>query len=253
MGASILIQAYYEKVNNLLKEIVRVETENINQAAQLVANQIKQDEIFYVYGPGGHSNLASQEVFFRAGGLMHASAILDEGTLLSSGALRSMAIERTPGYGRIVIEDNELSSGDLMILVNAYGINAATIDAALEAKERGVKIIGISSVQHAEDTPLSHPARHPSQSNLHDIVDVSIDSKIEVGDAVISIKGIEQKVGALSTFANAFILNAITMQATEILARENIEPPIWKSGNATGGDDWNGQFIDRFKGKIKKL
>ena len=64
---------------------------------------------------------------------MHVAAILDEGTLLSNGALRSMAIERTPGYGRIVIADRELGDGDLLILVNAYGINAALIDAALEA------------------------------------------------------------------------------------------------------------------------
>lgn len=80
---------------------------------------------------------------------MHVSAILDEGTLLSNGALRSMAIERTPGYGRVVIDDYVLQEGDLLIIINAYGINAATIDAALEAKKRGVKTIGITSVQHA--------------------------------------------------------------------------------------------------------
>ena len=67
---------------------------------------------------------------------MHISAILDEGTLLSNGALRSMAIERTPGYGKIVIEDYNLKKDDLLILINAYGINAALIDAALEAKRR---------------------------------------------------------------------------------------------------------------------
>ena len=79
-------------------------------------------------------------MFFRAGGLMHISAILDEGTLLSNGALRSMAIERTPGYGRLVIEDRDLGEGDLLVLVNAYGINAALIDAALAARERGVRL-----------------------------------------------------------------------------------------------------------------
>ncbi|MBS4208098.1 SIS domain-containing protein [Bacillus sp. FJAT-50079] len=244
---------YYEEINHYLKEIIDTEKEKIKEAAKLVADQIKKDRIFYVYGPGGHSNLASQEVFFRAGGLMHASAILDEGTLLSSGALRSMAIERTPGYGRIVIDNYHLEQGSLLMIVNAYGINAATIDAALEAKERGVKTIGISSVEHAEQTPIDHPARHPSKKNLHDIVDMSIDSKVKVGDAILEIDGQEQKVGAMSTFVNAFILNSITIETTSLLARENIQPPIWKSGNATGGDEWNNQFIHRFKGKIKNL
>lgn len=248
-----LMHNYYEEVNGYLKEIMDTEAERITQAAEMLAEHIEKDKIFYVYGPGGHSNLASQEVFFRAGGLMHASAILDEGTLLSGGALRSMAIERTPGYGRIVIDDYNLQQDDLLIIVNAYGINAATIDAALEARERGVKTIGICSVEHSEHTPGEHPARHPLKYNLQDVTDLSIDSKIKVGDAVIQLDGVKQKVGAVSTFVNAFILNSISIEATNMLAQKGIEPPLWQSGNSTGGDEWNQQFIHRFKGKIKKL
>lgn len=244
---------YFDEINNYLKEIIKTEKKRMKTVAELIANHIKEDKLFYVYGPGGHSNLASQEVFFRAGGLMHASAILDEGTLLSSGALRSMAMERTPGYGTIVIDDYNLQTGDLLIIVNAYGINAATIDAALEAKNRGVITVGICSYEHAEETPMDHPARHPSKQNLHEITDYSIDSKVKVGDAVMEIEGQEQKVGAISTYTNAFILNNITIETTNILSKQGIQPPIWKSGNATGGDEWNSQFIHRFKGKIKKL
>src|SRR5690625_2435662 len=153
-----LMMDYYDEINSYLKEIMKTEKEKMKKASELIADHIKRDKIFYVYGPGGHSNLASQEVFFRAGGLMHASAILDEGTLLSGGALRSMAIERIPDYGRVVIDDYHLQTGDLLIIVNAYGINAATIDAALEANERGVTTIGISSVEHDEQTTLNHQA-----------------------------------------------------------------------------------------------
>lgn len=244
---------YFEQIKSYLEQIIATESEGINQAAKAVADHIKEDKIVYVYGPGGHSNLGSQELFFRAGGLMHVSAILDEGTLLSGGALRSMAIERTPGYGKVVIQEYGLEAGDLLIIVNAYGINAATIDAALEAKRLGVKTIGVSSVKHATSTPADHPARHPSKQNLHDTVDITIDSKVEVGDAVIEMDNLEQKVGAMSTFVNAYILNSISMEAIALLVEQGIQPPIWKSGNSTGGDDWNQQFISRFKNKIKKL
>jgi len=244
---------YFEQIKSYLEQIIATESEEIIQAAKAVADHIKEDKIVYVYGPGGHSNLGSQELFFRAGGLMHVSAILDEGTLLSGGALRSMAIERTPGYGKVVIQDYGLEAGDLLIIVNAYGINAATIDAALEAKRLGVKTIGVSSVKHASSTPAEHPARHPSKQNLHDTVDIAIDSKVEVGDAVIEMENLEQKVGAMSTFVNAYILNSISMDAIALLVEQGIQPPIWKSGNSTGGDEWNQQFISRFKNKIKKL
>lgn len=227
--------------------------ESIQLAARMVADQVKADKLVYAYGPGGHSNLGSQELFFRAGGLMHVSAILDEGTLLSGGALRSMAIERTPGYGKIVIDDYGLGEGDLLILINAYGINAALIDAALEARHRGAKIIGVTSVRHAQATPADHPARHPSKKNLYELVDVVLDSKIEVGDAVIKIEGISQPVAPMSTFATAYLLNSLVAEAVQLLAQEGVDPPIWRSGNAPDGDEINGRFIERFKGRIKKL
>lgn len=57
----------------------------------------------------------------------------------------------------------------------------------------------------------------------------------------------------MSTFANAFLLNALITETVNLLAQQGIEPPIWKSGNATGGDDWNQQFIDRFRHRIRLL
>ncbi|PWW28251.1 putative phosphosugar-binding protein [Cytobacillus oceanisediminis] len=245
--------SYLDQVTAHLKRLHDEEMDGIGKAARMIADQIKEDKLVFAYGPGGHSNLGSQEIFFRAGGLMHVSAILDEGTLLSGGAMRSMAVERTPGYGKIVIEDYGLQKNDLLIIINAYGINSATIDAALEAKRIGVKTIGVTSVEHASQTPADHPARHPSKKNLHELVDIVLDSKVGVGDAILEIEGLEQKVAAVSTFANAYLLNSVTAEAIQLLVEKGIKPPIWMSGNATGGDEWNAQFINRFKNKIKKL
>jgi uncharacterized phosphosugar-binding protein len=244
---------YFQKVVQHLQQLHDEETGAIQKAARMIADHIKEDKIIYAYGPGGHSNLGSQEIFFRAGGLMHISAILDEGTLLSGGALRSMAVERTPGYSKIVLDDYALKQGDLLIIINAYGINSATIDAALEAKRRGVQTIGVTSIRHALATPEHHVARHPTKYNLHDLVDVVLDCKIEVGDAVVEIDGLEQRVAAMSSFANAFLLNVLVAETVQLLVQEGIKPPIWMSGNATGGDEANAQFIERFKGRIKKL
>lgn len=248
-----LMTQYLNKVTAHIQLLHDEEQEAIMQAARMVAEQIKQDKLVYAYGPGGHSNLGSQEIFFRAGGLMHISAILDEGTLLSGGALRSMATERLPGHGKIVIDDYGLQEGDLLIIINAYGINAATIDAALEAKKRGVRTIGVTSVRHATETPADHVARHPSKQNLHDLVDVVLDSKVPVGDAILQVGDLEQQVAAISTFANAYLLNSLVAETIGLLVEEGIQPPIWMSGNATGGDEANARFIGRFKDRIKKL
>jgi len=248
-----LCAGYFDSTTALMRRILDEEAAPLQRAALKVADQVAADRLVYVYGPGGHSNLAAQEVFFRAGGLMHVSAILDGGTLLSNGALRSMAIERLPGYGRIVIADHGLGAGDLLILTNAYGINAALIDAALEAKRRGVFVIGFSSREHASKTAPDHPARHPSKQNLHDVVDIAIDTKVPIGDAVVEIPGLADPIAAISTFANAFALNCLVIRAVAGLVERGIEPPVWRSGNAPGGDAANARFIDRFRGRVRTL
>lgn len=244
---------YYKEVIGIIDEIRSTEKEHILQAAHMIADQVAQDKLVYVFGPGGHSNLAAMEVFFRAGGLMHVSAILNQETMLSSGALKSMQTERLPGYGKIVVNDYGIGKGDLLVVVNAYGINSATIDAALTAKENGAKVIGVSSVEHASTCPLDHPARHPSKKNLHDIVDCHVDCKVKLGDATIKLEGFEQKIGALSTYANAYVMNSIVVEAINILVSRGINPPVWRSGNCPGGDEWNNQFIERFRGAVRCL
>ncbi|MCG5212554.1 sugar isomerase domain-containing protein [Streptosporangium sp. KLBMP 9127] len=248
-----LMRAYLERVVDLLGRIEAEEAPAIARAAELVADQAGRDRLIYVYGPGGHSNLAAQEVFFRAGGLVNVSAILDEGTLLSGGALRSMAMERTPGYGTLVIEDNRIGEGDLLILVNAYGINSALIDAALTARSNGALVIGVSSREHADATAPGHPARHPSKHNLHDIVDEHIDTKVPIGDAVLDIEGVGERVGAISTFANAYALNCLMAAAITTLAERGAAPDVWRSGNAPGGDESNALFLHRFRGRVRWL
>ena len=253
MTEGTVMDLYYKEVIGIIDEIRSTERESILKAARIVADHVKKDRLVYVFGPGGHSNLAAMEVFFRAGGLMHVSAILNQETMLSVGALKSMQAERLPGYGKIVVEDYGIGEGDLLIVCNAYGINSATIDAALTAKAHGATVIGVSSRSHAENCPLDHPARHPSKKNLHDVVDCAVDCKVKLGDATIEIPGFEQKVGALSTYANAYVMNSIVVEAINMLVNEGVNPPVWRSGNCPGGDEWNNQFLERFRGKVRCL
>jgi uncharacterized phosphosugar-binding protein len=123
----------------------------------------------------------------------------------------------------------------------------------LTARELSVTTIGVSSREHAEQTARDHPARHPQKLNLHDVVDHHIDTKVPIGDAVMEVPGAKEKTAAVSTFANAFTLNWLMMSTIGKLNEIGIEPPLWRSGNAPGGDEANQQFISRFKGRVHKL
>jgi uncharacterized phosphosugar-binding protein len=88
---------------------------------------------------------------------------------------------------------------------------------------------------------------------LHDLVDLHIDTKVPVGDAVVELPGVVEKVGAVSTFANAFTLNWLVQCTIAELSDRGIEPPLWRSGNAPGGDEANGKFIAQFKSRVHAL
>jgi len=244
---------YLGLAKGILERIVAEEGEALRRAGKAVADRIAEDRLIYVIGPGGHSQIGAEEVFSRAGGLACISAFIDDGFYLGNGAGRSMAIERTPGYARAILGDVALDKGDILIIVNAYGINAATIDSAMYAHELGMTTIGVTSIENQRGLPQGHPSRHPSGRDLCDLVDIVVDTKMPMGDAVLDIDGISQRVGPVSTFVNAFAMNSIMLEAMVELVRRGIEPPVWKSSNSPGGDEANAAVTARYRGRVRNL
>ena len=146
-------RAYRDSLISLITNIESREPKVLDRAATLLAESVAKDRLIHVIGPGGHSNMAVEEVLWRAGGLAPVNAILDAGTNLIHGAKRSNLIERTPGYAKGVLDAYGLQKGDVMIIVNAYGINAMTIDCAMECKRRGITSIAITSTSFADTVP----------------------------------------------------------------------------------------------------
>ncbi|HOG46597.1 MAG TPA: SIS domain-containing protein [Anaerolineae bacterium] len=237
----------------LLARIRSEEEDSIDRAAEAVAERLLQDRLIHVLGPGAHSFMGAEEMIYRSGGLVQVNAILDSGYSMVGGALRSTAIERTPGYAQAILKSQGLQPGDVLIIVNAYGVNCGAIDAALYAHQHGVSVIAVTSVEHAHSLPGDHPARHPSRQNLYELADIVVDTKVPVGDAILTMEGMPQKVGPVSTFANAFALNLISLRAMEKCLARGWAPPVWQSGNSPGGDEANRANIARYAGRIRHL
>ncbi len=247
------IDKYYNNVLHFINKIYKEEKENIEKAARILANAIKEDRLIHVFGTGGHSHMGAEELFYRAGGLVPINPILDPGIMLSYGGPRSTIIERIPEYCSKVMKLYDMKKGDPIIIVNAYGINSCTIDAALEAKRRGLIVIAITSPEFSKKIPPDHPARHPSKKNLYELADIVIDCKMPFGDAVVDIEGFPQKVAPISTILISFVLNALVARTVEILLKEGITPPVWMSANIPGGDEFNKKWIEKYRSRIKLI
>ena len=85
------------------------------------------------------------------------------------------------------------------------------------------------------------------------MVDIAVDCKVPIGDAVVTVRGMEESIGAISTYANSFALNSIVLRTIALLVERGITPPVWRSGNAPGGDEANSRFIDKFRDRVKTL
>lgn len=245
---------YRDTIAEIMDKILG-EMETIEKASHPVAESIAREEPVHVIGPGGHSNMAAEEVLWRAGGLAPINAILDPGTNLIHGAKRSNFIERTPGYALKVLDAYRVGRkpGEVIIIANAYGVNAMCIDTVLEAKKRGMITIGITSRSFADVLPQEHPSRHPSGKNLYQEVDYFLNCHLPYGDAVVEIKGCAQKTGPTSTFCNVFTINLLIIETVKRLMEMGVKPPLWMSANLPGGDEANRSLEEKYIPRIKHL
>jgi uncharacterized phosphosugar-binding protein len=246
-------ESYFNGTVSILDRIRKEQMSNIEAAADWLATVIAEGRVVHVFGTGGHSYMAGEEVMYRAGGLAPMSGILDGGVSLVHGARRTTLIERTAGYADAVLEWYGVGEGDVLIVSNNSGLNAVTIDAALGARRRGAKVIGIASVDCSKPVPADHPARHPSSKNLFEVVDLFIDTCVPFGDALVDIPGCDQKVGPVSTIAIAFVLHSIEIVTVQRLIERGIAPPVWRSANIPGGDEVNKEYFEKYSGMVKHL
>lgn len=243
-----MISQYIEKIQILLTRLLQEEKNHLHTAAQKVAESLANDGIIQLFGCG-HSHLLTEEVFYRAGGLVPIKPIFHEPLMLHEGAMRSSQLERKADYASIFLKDQEFLPQDVVFVLSTSGRNPVPIDVALYAKDKGSFVIGITSIAYAK----SQPSRHPSGSYLHDIVDLTINNLSVEGDAILTHPDVKVPFSPTSTVIGTTILNSIFAKAIQILGEKGIEPPIFLSGNLDGADKHNQLLIKKYGKRIPLL
>ncbi len=246
-------QQYWDIIKDNIEKINQKQGENVKAAAKLMADAIENDRLIGVYGGGGHTTLCMGEMFFRAGGLANINPIMETGLSVFNQALKYLEFERTVNYGAAIIKYYDLKKDDLLIIFHNIGINPATIDAAEEAKKRGVKIIAVSSSLWQSEMPKDHFIRHPNGKNLFDYADVRIDDYNPVGDAVINVEGFGTPIAPISNIVDFYIAHLLEIRTVEECVKRGIVPPCWTSANTPDGDKKNAALLEKYKPRVKML
>lgn len=237
---------YFSHIHELLQKVEANESEAMSKAAEKIAYSIKQDGIVHLFGCG-HSHMLTEETFYRAGGLVPVHPILHEPLMLHEGAIQSSTLERKNNYAEQFMEEQGIQPGDVMIVFSNSGRNPVPIDVAQIAKKKGAFLIGVTSITYAE----SQPSRHVNGKYLHKVVDIVIDNHAPTGDAVLSHPKVAVNYGPSSTVIGAAIINNVLAESITKLAEENIDPPVFLSGNLEGADQHNEKLINKYKDRIK--
>lgn len=244
---------YFESILDNFKKVNETQEENIQKAAKLMCDAIAEDRLISVYGGGGHTTLCMGEMFFRAGGLACINPVMETGLSVFNQALKYLELERTVNYGSAIMKYYDLQKDDVLIIFHNIGINPATIDAAMEAKKRGVKIIAVSSSEWQEKMPEDHFIRHPNKTNLFDYADVCIEDFNPVGDAVVEVPGLDIPIAPVSNIIDFYIAHLLEIETVKQCIDRGITPPVWSSANTPGGDEKNAEYLRKYKPRVKML
>jgi len=245
-------QRYFEVMQGVVESVLKTQEDTMTKAAEVLTNTTKNDGIIHLFG-SGHSSLIAEDVFWRAATLANVHAIFESAVAGINEVTKTSKIEKLEGIGKVIVEYNRVVPPDAIICISNSGNNAATVDVALAAKERGVPVIAITNVTYA-DQLTTH---HSSGKKLKDIADVVIDNCSLYGDAAVELPGLPQMVGATSTIPVAFIVSALLVQTCENLLELGIQPDVYYNGHLAYEDPniklHNDALVDKYFYRIRNL
>ena len=241
---------YYERISDVLGTIDATQTTNLQRAGELMATAIAGGGRVYLFG-SGHSVIPVMDVFPRYGSFVGFVPLYDPRLMWHNvvgpgGARELLWLERREGYVENFLQSFALEAGDCMVVFSHGGLNAAPVEAALYARDRGLKVITISS--HANKA-IARPT-HSSGKALADTADVAIDNCVAPEDSQVDI-GRREKVAAGSTMAAVFIAMALVAETGARLAQRGYDLKTFVSPNVEGvSRDHNFQVFDAYTEKL---
>ena len=237
---------YYDAITPILDRINSTQQQKLRDAGTLLADSIAGGGRVYLFG-SGHSVIPVMDVFPRYGSFVGFYPLYDPRLMWSNvigpnGARELLWLERREGYVEQFLQSYPMGAGDCLIVFSHGGLNAAPIEAALYARQRGTRVISVSSLANAAAAPRTHA----SGKALSDLADIAIDNCVAPEDAQVDV-GRREKVAAGSTMAAVFVAMALVAETGARLAGSGRDLATFVSPNVEGvAKDHNLRVFDEY-------
>jgi len=231
----MLAKEWLANARNVMEQIEATQMKNIEQAAAIMANSIAAGRWVHTFGCG-HATLPVEEMYPRIGGFVGFHPMIEIPLSFFTHIVGEMGVhqfvflERVEGYGKEIMKGYNFDPRDTMWIFSHSGINNVNIDIAMEAKKLGMKLIVMGSAAAFR----GKKTRHSSGEQIFELADVVVDTCVPAGDASVTLKNHQDKIGPVSTMA---FVTAVWMTITtvaEMLVDKGIKLYIHPSHNVPG-------------------
>jgi uncharacterized phosphosugar-binding protein len=247
---SVSAEGFAREGMAVLRDITESARDEVAAAARLIADCVRSDGVIQAFGTG-HSQALVLELAGRAGGFVPTNRLSMADLVLYGGddpsALADPLLERSEGVAERLYRLAGPSPQDLFVIVSNSGVNHVVVELALQAKERGHRLLAITSLAHTRAVP----AGHPSGRKLADLADVVLDNRAPRGDSLLGLPG-GGSVCALSTLTGVMLVQMAVAEAAGLLLDAGERPPVYVSANVPGGFESNLELEKRYAGRIRR-
>lgn len=229
-----LITDYINKCRNIA-DTVEKQTEQIQQAASWFADSILAGRVVHVFG-SGHSRIMVEEMWPRYGSFPGFNPIVELSLTFhnlvvgANGQRQAMFLENVPGLAERILRNFALSEKDTALVISSSGCNVVPIEMAENFQKHNIKVVALMTKEHSAQST----SKRKDGKKLSDFADLVLDTGAPVGDAMVTVSGLDTPVSPGSTVGGVMLINTIKAEVARLLTEAG-QPPKVLSGSAVVG------------------
>ncbi len=207
----------------------------IATAADWFAATIAAGRMVHVFG-SGHSRIMVEEMWPRYGSFPGFNPIVELSLSFhnlvvgANGQRQAMFLENVSGLAERILRNYALEKQDTALVVSSSGCNVVPIEMAEQFQRRGVRVVALVSAAHA----AASVSKRADGKKLTDFADLILDTGAPVGDAMVSIPGLDTPVAPGSTVGGCLVVNAIKAETAARLTALGQPPKVLTAGVVVG-------------------
>jgi uncharacterized phosphosugar-binding protein len=244
---------YLDKCEGLLA-CVRGQGTTISQVADLFASTILAGQMVHVFG-SGHSRIMVEEMWPRYGSFPGFNPIVELSLTFhnlvvgANGQRQAMFLENVSGLAARILRNFALKPGDSALIISSSGCNVVPVEMAEEFQRRGVRVVALVSLAHAQ----ASSSRHREGKKLMDFADWVLDTGAPVGDAMVAVPGLDTPVAPGSTVGGCLLVNAIKAEVALRLTQAGQPPKVLTAGALVGAEQATALFEAAYDEHARRL